>query len=66
MNCYQDKFNSVTADTEEKAALKIDPEELLKLLHSKDHVGAVACSEGEVYSLIPRFVTCNFISFNLK
>jgi len=47
---HKDKFNSVTADTEEKAALKIDPEELLKLLHSKDHVGAVACSEGEVLS----------------
>lgn len=47
---HKDKFNSVTADTEEKAALKIDPEELLKLLHSKDHVGAVTCSDGEVLS----------------
>ena len=52
MILYQDKFNSVTADTEQKAALRIDPEELLKLLHSKDHVGAVACSDGEVNSLI--------------
>jgi len=47
---HKDKFNSVTADTEQKAALRIDPEELLKLLHSKDHVGAVACSDGEVLS----------------
>merc|ERR1719153_2121345 len=42
---HKDKFNSVTADTKEKASMKIDPEELLELLHSKDHVGAVTCDE---------------------
>merc|ERR1712142_1131862 len=47
---HKDKFNSVTADTKEKASMKIDPEELLELLHSKDHVGAVTCDEGQILS----------------
>jgi len=47
---HKDKFNSVTADTKEKASMKINPEELLELLHSQDHVGAVTCDEGQVLS----------------
>ena len=46
----------MTADTEDKASLKIDPQELLKLLHSKDHVGAITCSEGEVDRQIDKHI----------
>merc|ERR1719381_166087 len=39
MVIHREKFNSVTSDVAEKASIRIDPEELLELLHSKDHVG---------------------------
>jgi len=47
---HKDKFASLSPDAAEKAAVKIDAAELLRLLNSKDHVGAVTCAEGNVLS----------------
>ena len=45
---FRDKFNSLGNEASEKASTRVDAAELLRLLASKDHVGAITCEEGDV------------------
>jgi len=47
---HKDKFNSLGNEASEKASTRVDAAELLRLLASKDHVGAITCEEGDVLS----------------
>ena len=53
--CFsRDRFSSLSADAVEKAgSTKIDAAELLELLNSKDHVGAVTAGDGGDVSCSP-------------
>jgi len=46
---HKDKFCSMKAEKDETST-KIDAQELLKLLHSKDHAGTITCADGDVLS----------------
>ena len=45
---FRDQFNSSSAAAEKAPSRVMKAEELLELLHSKDHVGAITCQEGDV------------------
>lgn len=51
MIIHKDKFKSTTTtEAVARSLQRVDPQELLDLLNSKDYVGAVECEEGQVLS----------------